>query len=155
MMQGVLMLAICLIAGFRPVHAHAPGTAGAANWAALLVAPVFVVMIAIVFAALGASFGSTIKDMQGFQMLMNFLVLPIFFLSGALYPLQNLPVVLKWITRIDPLAYGVDGLRGVLIGNWQFHYGAQFNFLLDFGLLAVLAAIFLGTSAWFFSRIEV
>ena len=155
MMQGVLMLVICLIAGFRPVHAHAPGTPGVANWAALLVAPIFVVMIAIVFAALGASFGSTIKDMQGFQMLMNFLVLPIFFLSGALYPLQNLPVVLKWITRIDPLAYGVDGLRGVLIGNWQFPFSAQFNFLLDFGLLAVLAAIFLGTSAWLFSRIEV
>jgi ABC-2 type transport system permease protein len=155
MMQGVLMLIVCLIAGFRPVHAHAPGTPGVANWAALLVAPVFVVMIAIVFAAMGASFGSAIKDMQGFQMLMNFLVMPMFFLSGALYPLKNLPLVLSWITHADPLAYGVDGLRGVLIGNWQFGFGTEFNFLLDFGLLAALAAVFLGTSAWLFSRIEV
>jgi len=154
-MQGLLMLVVCLIAGFRPVHQHAPGTAGEHNWLAVPVAGIFIVMIAIVFAALGSSIGSTIKDMQGFQVLMNFLVMPLFFLSGALYPLKNLPVVLSWITRADPLAYGIDGLRGVLIGSWQFSYGPQFNFLLDFGLLAGLAAIFLGTSAWLFSRIEV
>jgi ABC-2 type transport system permease protein len=112
-------------------------------------------MIAIVFAALGASFGSTIKDMQGFQMLMNFLVMPLFFLSGALFPLTNLGKILSWITRIDPLTYGIDGLRGVLIGKWQFSFNWQFNFMLDFCLLAALAAIFLSTSAWFFSRIEV
>jgi ABC-2 type transport system permease protein len=112
-------------------------------------------LIAIVFAALGASVGSTIKDMQGFQMLMNFLVMPIFFLSGALYPLKNLPRVLSWITHADPLTYGIDGLRGVLIGSWQFNYGWQFNFMLDLCLLAALAAIFLTTSAWLFSRIEV
>jgi ABC-2 type transport system permease protein len=155
MMQGVLMLIVCIIAGFRPVHAHAPGTPAIHNWAALLLAPVFVVMIAIVFAALDASFGSLIKDMQGFQMLMNFLVMPIFFLSGALYPLQNLGRIMTWVTHADPLAYGVDGLRGVLIGTWQFHFTWQFNFLLDFGLLAILAGIFLGTSAWAFSRIQV
>jgi ABC-2 type transport system permease protein len=155
MLQGVLMLAVCLIAGFRPTHAHAPGAPAAYNWAALLEAPVFVIMIAIVFAALGSSIGSTIKDMQGFQVLMNFLVMPIFFLSGALYPLKNLGPVMTVITHIDPLAYGIDGLRGVLIGAWQFGYAAQVNFLLDFGLLAVLAAIFLGTSAWCFSRIQI
>lgn len=150
MLQGFLMLIVCLIAGFRPVHAQAGGQ----NWVALPAAAIFVAMIAIVFAAMGASIGSTIKDMQGFQVLMNFLVMPIFFLSGALYPLKNLPVVLSWITHADPLAYGIDGLRGVLIGNWQFNFSWQFSFLLDFGLLAVLAAIFLGTSAWLFSRIQ-
>ena len=149
-LQGFLMLIVCLIAGFRPTH-----MGGGHNWLALPVAAIFVVMIAIVFAALGSSLGSTIKDMQGFQMLMNFLVLPIFFLSGALYPLKNLPVVLSWITHADPLAYGIDGLRGVLIGAWQFPLAPQINFLLDFGLLAGLAAIFLGTSAYLFSRIEV
>jgi ABC-2 type transport system permease protein len=154
MLQGFLMLAVCLVAGFRPEHAHAPGTPGTANWPALLVAPLFVALIAIVFAALGASIGSTIKDMQGFQMLMNFLVMPLFFLSGALYPLRNLPLVLSWITHADPLAYGIDGLRGILIGTWQFGFGAQFNFLLDVAILGTLAALFLGTSAWLFSRIQ-
>ena len=155
MLQGLLMLAVCLIAGFRPTHAHAPGAAATFNWVALPAAAIFVAMIAIVFAALGASIGSTIKDMQGFQMLMNFLVMPLFFLSGALFPLRNLGVVMTWITHADPLAYGIDGLRGVLIGNWQFSFPWQFNFLLDFGLLAVLAAVFLGTSAWLFSRIQI
>ena len=154
-MQGLLMLAVCLIAGFRPVYAHAAGTPGIHNWLAVPIALVFVGMIAIVFAALGASVGSTIKDMQGFQMLMNFMVMPIFFLSGALFPLKNLGAVMTWITHADPLSYGIDGLRGVLIGNWQFNFGWQFNFMLDLGLLAALAAIFLGTSAWLFSRIEV
>jgi ABC-2 type transport system permease protein len=155
MLQGFLMLIVCLIAGFRPIYPHAPGTAGTAHWLGIPVAAVFVILIAIVFAALGASIGSTIKDMQGFQMLMNFLVMPIFFLSGALFPLKNLPAVLSWITHADPLTYGIDGLRGVLIGNWQFNFVWQFNFLLDLGVLAVLAAIFLGSSAWLFSRIEV
>ncbi|MFZ0629649.1 MAG: ABC transporter permease [Acidobacteriaceae bacterium] len=155
MLQGLLMLVVCLIAGFRPVYSHAPGTPATYHWLAIPASLIFVAMIAIVFAAMGASIGSSIKDMQGFQMLMNFLVLPLFFLSGALYPLKNLGPVMTWITRFDPLAYGIDGLRGLLIGNWQFAFTWQFSFLLDFGLLAVLAMVFLGTSAWLFSRIEV
>jgi ABC-2 type transport system permease protein len=136
--QGTLILGVCLIAGFRPEH-----------WLAVPAAFVFVAMIAIVFAALGTNIGSMIKDMQGFQLIMNFMVMPMFFLSGALYPLSNLPVVLKVITRIDPLSYGVDGLRGVLTGLWQFDFG------LDLALLAGLAVVLLSSGAYLFSRIEV
>jgi ABC-2 type transport system permease protein len=137
MIQGVLILVVCLIAGFRP---HL--------WAALPASFIFLAMIAIVFAALGASIGSVIQDMQGFQFLMNFLVMPIFFLSGALYPLKNLPRVLDWITHADPLSYGIDGLRGILIGSWQF------NFSMDLAILLGIAAVLLCVSAWLFSRIE-
>ena len=63
----------------------------------------FMALIAIVFAALGTAIGSTLKDMQGFQLIMNFLVMPIFFLSGALFPLANLPTALAVATRLDPL----------------------------------------------------
>ena len=80
MIQGTLFLLVCLIAGFRPQH-----------WLAIPAAFIFVGMIALVFAALGTTIGSLIKDMQGFQLVMNFLLLPLFFLSGALYPLNNLP----------------------------------------------------------------
>ncbi|WP_254063809.1 ABC transporter permease [Granulicella sp. S190] len=72
-----------------------------------------------------------------------------FFLSGALYPLSNLSRVLSMITHIDPLSYGVDGLRGALVGVWHF------NYFLDSILLCTLAAIFLMTGAYFFSQIEV
>ena len=135
--QGTLILVICLIAGFRP---H--------NWLAIPLAFFFVIMIAIVFAALGTAIGSIIQDMQGFQLVMNFLVLPIFFLSGALFPLANLPLAMKIITRLDPLSYGVDGLRGTLISNWQF------SLTFDVALLIIIGAAFLSAGAYLFSRIE-
>jgi ABC-2 type transport system permease protein len=137
MFQGALVLVLCLVTGFRP---H--------NWLAVPAAFVFVAMIAIVFSALGVSIGSAIKDMQGFQLTMSFLVMPIFFLSGALYPLKNLPVALTVVTHADPLTYGVDGLRGVLTGAWQFGLAT------DLVVLAVLGSLFLGAGAWMFSRIQ-
>jgi ABC-2 type transport system permease protein len=135
--QGTLILVICLIAGFRPHH-----------WLAIPLSFLFVVMIAFVFAALGMAIGSVIKDMQGFQLVMNFLVMPIFFLSGALFPLANLGRVMDVITKIDPLTYGVDGLRGALINNWYF------NLTIDVALLVAIGALFLSAGAYLFSRIE-
>jgi ABC-2 type transport system permease protein len=107
--QGLLVLIVCLIAGFRPV-----------SLAELPLALLFMILTAIVFSGLGTAIGSILKDMQGFQLIMNFLVMPIFFLSGALFPLGGLPRVLSFVTRLDPLTYGIDGLRGALIGASQF-----------------------------------
>jgi len=138
MLQGTLIVVVCLIAGFRPVS--------------LLGIPLgfaFMALIAIVFAALGTSIGSSLQDMQGFQLIMNFLVLPIFFLSGALFPLNNLPKALSFVTRLDPLSYGVDGLRAALIGTS--HFGA----IVDAVVLAVVAVGLLGLGAWRFSKIEI
>lgn len=136
-LQGTLILVICLIAGFRPQ-----------SWLAIPVAFLFVVLVAVVFAALGMGIGSVLKDMQGFQLIMNFLVLPIFFLSGALFPLANQSPVMTVITRIDPLTYGVDGLRGALIHSWQF------NAMLDVAVLATIAVVFLSMGAYLFTKIE-
>ena len=138
MFQGLLVLTVCLIAGFRP---H--------NSIGVLVGLLFMSLIAIVFAALGTIIGSSLKDMQGFQLVMNFLVMPIFFLSGALYPLTNLPPALTVATRLDPLSYGVDGLRGALIE--QSHFGAATDLL----VLILLATCFMGLGARAFSRIQV
>ena len=138
MLQGTLIVVVCLIAGFRPVSL--PG---------IPLGFVFMALIAIVFAALGTSIGSSLQDMQGFQLIMNFLVLPIFFLSGALFPLNNLPKALAFVTKLDPLSYGVDGLRAALIG--ASHFGA----IVDAVVLAVVAAVLLGLGAWRFSKIEI
>jgi ABC-2 type transport system permease protein len=138
MLQGVLMLLVCILAGFRPQH-----------WASLVPALTFVAMIAIPFAALGMTLGSMIKDMEGLNLASNFLVMPMFFLSGALYPLSHLSSALSVITHVDPLSYGVDGLRGTLVGVWHFSYS------LDSFLLCSLAAIFLMTGAYYFSKIEI
>jgi ABC-2 type transport system permease protein len=132
------VLIVCTIAGFRPQ-----------SWAAVPLALLFMAMIAIVFSALGTVIGSTLRDMQGFQLIMNFLVMPIFFLSGALFPLANLPPALAIATRLDPLTYGVDGLRGAFIGL------AHMGVMLDITVLAVLAAAFVMLGAWAFSRIQI
>ena len=138
MLQGLLVTIVCLIAGFRPV-----------SFAAVPLGFLFLALIAIVFAALGTAIGSSLQDMQGFQLVMNFLVLPIFFLSGALFPLENLPRVLSVITKIDPLSYGIDGLRAALIART--HFGSA----IDLIVLGIFAAILLCVGAWRFSRIEI
>lgn len=137
-LQGLLVAIVCLMAGFRPVSLGAVPEGLA-----------FLALIAVVFAALGTTIGSSLKDMQGFQMVMNLLVLPIFFLSGALYPLNNLPAALTALTSIDPLSYGVDGLRAALIA--QSHFGGT----KDAAVLGALAVIMLALGAWRFSKIEV
>jgi ABC-2 type transport system permease protein len=136
--QGTLVLVVCMLAGFRPQ-----------SWAAVPLAFVFMALIAVVFAALGTAIGSTLRDMQGFQLIMNFLIMPIFFLSGALFPLENLPTALTVATRLDPLSYGVDGLRAAFIGV------AHLGVVLDLAVLAALAALFLVLGAWAFSKIQV
>jgi len=136
--QGLLVLIICLIAGFRPV-----------NWLTLPFALVFMILTAIVFAGLGVAIGSVLQDIQGMQLIMNFLVLPIFFLSGALFPLNDLPAVLKVVTRIDPLSYGIDGLRYVLIGSSQFEPAVSIL------VLCAVALLFLALGSYSFSRIQI
>ncbi len=136
--QGLLIFVVSLVAGFRPE-----------SLAALPVALVVLVMTAVVFAALGTAIGSTLKDMQGFQLVMNFMVMPIFFLSGALYPLANLPKALAVLTRVDPLTYGVDGVRGALIND------SYFGVTWDMAALACVAVLLLGVGAWRFSKIEI
>jgi ABC-2 type transport system permease protein len=138
MIQGLLVTIVCLIAGFRPV-----------SLAGVPLGFVFLALIAIVFAALGTVIGSSLQDMQGFQLIMNFLVLPIFFLSGALFPLENLPRALRVVTSIDPLSYGVDGLRAALIART--HFGS----VLDMTVLALVGATLLCVGAWRFSKIEI
>ncbi len=135
--QGLLVVVICLLAGFRPVHLSA-----------LPYALVFMAFIALMFTALGTAIGSVLADMQGFQIIMNFLVMPVFFLSGALFPLGNVPGPLALLARLDPLSYGVDGLRGALIGV------SHFGLLTDLGILSLITAILVGVGGYLFSKIE-
>ena len=106
------------------------------------------VLVAVMFTALGTAIASVLSDFQGFQLVMNFLVMPIFFLSGALFPLTNLPKALEITASLDPLTYGVDGLRGALIGL------GHFSAALDMAVLSVIAAILVSAGAYLFSRIQ-
>jgi len=126
-----------MIVGFRPV-----------SWGLSLAALAFIFVTALLFTALGTAIASLLEDMQGFQLIMNFLVMPLFFLSGALFPLQGLPGPIRTVTYFDPLSYGVDGLQGALIGHSQFSQG------FDFMVLTVITILLLTVGAYLFSRIE-
>ena len=138
LLQGTLVVVVCLISGFRP-----------SNLLAVPHAFVYMALIALVFAGLGTAIGSRLQDMQGFQLIMNFLVMPIFFLSGALFPLDHLPSALSAVTAADPLSYGIDGLRGSLIGI------SHFGLVTDLAALAGVAVVLLGLGSYMFSKIEV
>ncbi len=137
MIQGLLIFGASLILGFR-----FPGPA------ALLFGLVFMVLIAFTFIGLGLVFASRMKDMQGFGIVMNFIIFPFFFLSGALTPLENFPWVIRALSYADPLTYGVDGLRAVLIGTSSLPVAVDLAAMIGFALIM----LFLG--AYFFEKSE-
>lgn len=136
--QGLIVFFLTLLVGFHPF-----------NIFLLPVALIFVFIIALLFTALGIAIASTLEDMQGFQLIMNFLIMPIFFLSGALFPLQGLPGVMEIVTKIDPLTYGIDGVRAALIGQ------SVFGMFVDFVVLSIITLVLLGIGSYLFDRVEV
>jgi ABC-2 type transport system permease protein len=111
-MQGILVFIISFILGFRP---H--------DW--LLVLPAFgiLILMCLSLACLGAGIASLVEDFQGFQGINNLLVMPLFFLSSALYPLEHVPTVLRIISTYNPVSYMVDALRYLLANQTHFGLG--------------------------------
>lgn len=136
--QGCIVLILALFIGFHPY-----------SWLMLIPAVLVMLLVSLLFSALGIAVASPLRDMQGFQLIMNFVVMPVFFLSGALFPLDTAPAALRWIAVFNPLSYGVDGLRGV------FTDVAHFGVWTDFSVLVVLTAAFVALGAWMFGRIRV
>ncbi len=87
--------------------------------AGFLLALLFMFLISASFVSLGIAFAARMSDPHGFQLVMNFLIMPVFFLSGALFPLDKIPRWLKILTQLNPLTYGVDGMRFALGGPHQ------------------------------------
>jgi ABC-2 type transport system permease protein len=137
MIQGIIVLIISLLAGFRP------------NLTMLPLALLFMAFIALLFTALGTAIASVLNDMQGFQLIMNFLIMPIFFLSGALFPLEGLPKLLEIATKLNPLSYGVDGLRTAFISV------GSFGIFVDIGVLTITTVLLLVIGSYLFSRIQI
>jgi len=74
-------------------------------------------LLAFALTSFGILIASRMSSYEGFNIIMNFLVMPMFFLSGAMYPVKLLPPVLKELTHLNPLTYGVDALKNVLLSN--------------------------------------
>ncbi|HKM57208.1 MAG TPA: ABC transporter permease [Chthoniobacterales bacterium] len=137
LIQGAIVMAVCTLAGFR-----------VQNPSLLPEAILFMALIATTFTALGTGIASLLSDFQGFQLVMNLLVMPVFFLSGALFPLGDAPAPIRIIASIDPLSFGVDGLRSALIGV------AHFGIPTDLAVLAMFTVLVLGVGGYLFSRIQ-
>lgn len=136
--QGLVVLFVSFLAGFR-----------VESLVGIPVALVFMFLISLLFTALGTAIASVLEDMQGFQLIMNFLIQPLFFLSGALFPLQGLPIALSYITIVNPLSYGVDAMRGTLINVT--HFGLDVDFL----VLGISAIVLIAIGGYLFSKVQV
>jgi ABC-2 type transport system permease protein len=134
--QGIIVLLVTLIAGFRP------------EMTGLFPAFIFMFLLAIFFTAFGTAIASKLDDMQGFPLIINFLVMPLFFLSGALFPVAGLPKLFGMIVRANPLSYAVDGIRGSLAGVHAF------SFVTDGVVLLGVALVCLYVGAKLFERIQ-
>ncbi len=136
--QGLIVFALAFVVGFKPIGLQS-----------LPVAFAFMVLLALFFTALGTAVASVMEDMQAFPLIMNFLVMPMFFLSGAIFPIKGLPISLVYVARMNPLSYGVDGMRAVLAGQ------TYFGFLADFSVLILITALFLVLGSYLFSKIQI
>ena len=134
--QGLIVFIITLIAGFRPNLSYLP------------LAFLFMFLIAVLFTSLGVAIASQLDDMQAFPIIMNFLIMPIFFLSGAIFPLEGIPKALESVIKFNPLTYGVDGIRGALTNSYYF------SFFIDFIVITILALIMLAIGTYMFYRAE-
>ena len=139
LMQGIIVFLITLVIGFRPEF----------NPLLIVSALLFMFGISVVFTAFGTAIASLMEDIQGFGLIVNLVVMPTFFLSGALFPLDGSPTAIRFIADINPLTYGVDGLRTTLSGI------THFGIAIDTTVLVMMMIVITSIGAWLFSRIKI
>ncbi len=106
-------------------------------------------LLAFSISALGIIIASFLESMESFSAIMNFIVMPMFFLSGAMYPVKNLPEILKLISKLNPLTYGIDALKHAIFPD-----SGIFDFTLpvDISILIISSTAFVITAGLMFER---
>jgi len=137
LVQAVLILLLSIPLGFR-----------LANPALLPVALLILVLIAVTFVGFGVALASQFSDSEGFGLIVQFVIFPLFFLSGAIYPIESLPNPVQVLAFANPLTYGIDGLRAVLIGTSAYPLGV------DLGMLLVTSTVMVGAGTYLFERVD-
>lgn len=126
--QGLMVFIVALIFGFRPE-----------SWIMMIPALFVLIFMSLALTSFGAAIASSVEDFQGFQSINNLLVMPLFFLSSALYPLENVPTILKVISTANPVSYMVDALRYLMTGVTHFGLGLD---LLVMTITLVVCVVF-------------
>ena len=138
LMQAALVFVISLALGFHPY-----------NWAWVPITFLVAAGLSVMLTSFGAGIASMVEDFQGFQGINNFLIFPLFFLSSALYPLNNVPNWLRYLSEANPLSYTVDALRYTLIHQSHFGFGKDLIVM----AIALVACIYFAVNR--FDRIQV
>lgn len=127
---------------------HLRPTAGGA-----LLALAGIGLSSLAIGALGLVLAAGMRSIENFAGVMNFVVFPMLFLSGALYPVRHLGPLLRELAYVNPLAYGVDLVKHGLLAGWaEAGYGGELPVALDVGALAVLALAGLAAAALLLGR---
>ncbi len=137
-LQSILVIAIAMIIGFKIDMTQYT-----------ILAVVFMALIAATFIGLGLTLGSLINDFQGFQLVTSFFTMPLFFLSDSIFPVTSLPAFVKYVIYLNPLTYGVDGLRNTLLGAGTFPIGT------DLLAMAISTTIMVYIAVYAFNRTDV
>ena len=109
----------------------------------------FLMVATVGLVSVGLILGSQMESPEGFQLIISFLIFPLFFLSGALFPITNLPAWLAPFIFVNPVTYAVDGIRGVLLGM------SQFPLLFDFALVCLFALIMILLGTYAFKKMKI
>lgn len=113
------------------------------NISTFLIALPLMVLISLGIVGIGISIASLLDTLEGFGLIMNFIVMPMFFLSGALFPINNLPEWIRIVTYIDPITYAVESLRFVMIGFSSINFVLSFSVIFVFTFSMILIATYL------------
>ncbi|MFZ3383094.1 MAG: ABC transporter permease [Candidatus Methanoperedens sp.] len=112
----------------------------------VLEAFLMLLLISIAMVSIGLVIGANLKSPEGFSLVINFVMWPMFFFSGALFPVSNLAPWLTAVTFLNPLTYGVDALRGIILGI------NHFSIIFDMGMLVLFAVMMMGIGVLSFRR---
>ncbi len=111
-------------------------------------------LVSFCITSLGILIAARLTSFDGFNIIMNFLVMPMLFLSGAMYPVTSMPDALRHLTQINPLTYGVDAFKHVLLRNATPPLGPEFPLSLDLAIETAISAVMLTLAALSFRRKE-
>jgi ABC-2 type transport system permease protein len=112
------------------------------------------VLVSFCITSLGILIAARLTSFDGFNIIMNFLVMPMLFLSGAMYPVTAMPVVLRELTLFNPLTYGVDAFKHVLLRDGTPPLGPEFPLSLDLAVVVAVSAVMLTLAALSFRKKE-
>jgi ABC-2 type transport system permease protein len=115
----------------------------------VLVSLAFLLVTTVGLVSIGLILGSQMESPEGFQLIISFLVFPLFFLSGALFPITNLPGWLAPFILANPVTYAVDGIRGVMMGI------SRFDLLFDFAVVCLFAFVMILIGTYAFKKMKI